>query len=74
VTDKPRKSKEELAAARCGMSIEQWRRVKVQTSAARARGKRPTGTAGADTKLASWGEVDGQNALFTTKPAQGGDR
>jgi hypothetical protein len=75
MTDKPRKSKEELAAERCGMSIEQWQRVKAQTSAARARGKRPAGTTGADTKLASWGEVEGQEALFASKPAaQGGDR
>jgi hypothetical protein len=56
------------------MTIEQWQRVKAQTSAARARGKRPTGTAGAETKLTTWGDVDGQEALFTTKPAQGGER
>jgi hypothetical protein len=74
MTDKPKKSKDELAAERCGMTIEQWQRVKAQSCAARARGKRPTGTAGADTKPASWGEADGQEALFVTRPAQGGDR
>jgi hypothetical protein len=74
MTEKPKKNKEELAAERCGMTIEQWQRVKAQSSAARARGKRPTGTAGAETKLTTWGDVDGQEALFTTKPAQGGER
>lgn len=74
MTDKPTKSKEELAAERCGMIIEQWQRVKAQTSAAKARGKRPAGTAGAETKLATWGEVEGQEALFATDTAKRGER
>lgn len=73
MTDAPTKTKEELAAARCGMTIEQWHRVKAQTSAAKARGKRPAGTAGAETKLAGWGDVQGQEALFTNETAQGGE-
>jgi hypothetical protein len=74
MTDKPKKSKEELAAERCGMAIEQWQRVNAQTSAARTRGKRPAGTAGAETKLATWGEVEGQEALFTNDTTRAGGR
>lgn len=74
MTDKPKKSKEELAAERCGMTIEQWQQARTQTSAARGRGRRPTGTAGAETKLAAWGDVEGQEALFGAEPARGGDR
>lgn len=74
MTAKPKKSKEELVAARHGMTIEQWQRVKAQNAAARSRGKRPTGRVGAETKLTGWGEVDGQEPLFATKPTKGGDR
>ncbi|NKQ53555.1 hypothetical protein HFP15_11755 [Amycolatopsis sp. K13G38] len=74
MTGKDKKSKDELAAARCGMTIEQWQRIKAQTCAARARGKRPAGTAGAETKLAGWGDVDGQEALFTDEQPRGGER
>lgn len=74
MTEKPKKTKEELAAAQCGMSIEQWQRIKAQTSAAKARGKRPVGTAGAETKLASWGDVQGQETLFAEDTARGGER
>ena len=65
---KPTKTREEIAAEACGMTIEQFRGVKAQTAAARQRGKRPAGTAGAETKLAGWGEVDGQEQLFACEP------
>ncbi|NKQ57132.1 hypothetical protein HFP15_30105 [Amycolatopsis sp. K13G38] len=55
------------------MTIEQWQRVKAQTTAAKARGKRPAGTAGAETKLAGWGEVAGQEALFAEDTAKRGE-
>jgi hypothetical protein len=74
MTGKDKKTTDELAAARCGMAVDQWRHVKAQTSAARARGKRPAGNAGAETKLAGWGEVNGQEALFTNDTSQGGER
>lgn len=64
----PKKSREEIAAEACGMTFEQFQAVKAQTTAARGRGRRPAGTAGAETKLAGWGEVDGQEQLFATEP------
>ncbi|MEV0066121.1 hypothetical protein [Amycolatopsis sp. NPDC050768] len=58
----------EEIAERHGMTAEQWRRAKTQTAAARGRGKRPKGTAGADTKLATWGQAEGQEQLFACEP------
>jgi hypothetical protein len=55
-------------AANHGMTIEQWQRVKAQHAAAKGRGRRPAGTAGAETKLAAWGQVDGQEQLFACDP------
>jgi hypothetical protein len=63
-----KKSKAELAAQSYGMTVEQWQRAKSQNAAARGRGKRPAGTAGADVQLAVWGEVEGQEQLTTTRP------
>jgi len=64
---KPTRTKDEIAADACGMTIEQFRALKTQTTAAKQRGKRPAGTAGAETKLTSWGEVDGQEQLFANE-------
>ncbi|MFD8492418.1 hypothetical protein [Amycolatopsis sp. NPDC059657] len=60
----PKKTKEQIAAEQCGMTIEEWRRAKQLATAAKGRGRRPAGTAGAETKLAGWGDVDGQAQLF----------
>ena len=65
---KAKKSREEIAAEACGMTIEAFRALKAQTTAAKQRGRRPAGTAGAETKLAGWGEVDGQEQLFACEP------
>lgn len=65
---KPKKTREEIAAEACGMTIEKFQAVKAQSTAAKQRGKRPAGTAGAETKLAGWGEVDGQEQLFACEP------
>jgi hypothetical protein len=54
------------------MTAEQLTHAKQQAAADRGRGRRPAGTAGADTKLAGWGQVDGQAQLFVTGQ-QGGD-
>jgi hypothetical protein len=62
----PKKITDEQAAERCGMTVEQWQHVKQQTAAAQGRGRRPTGTAGAETKLTSWGAVHDQMQLFPT--------
>ncbi|SFW50327.1 hypothetical protein [Amycolatopsis australiensis] len=67
-----KKTREQIAAEACGMTIEQFRAVKAQTTAARQRGKRPAGTAGAAAKLAGWGEVDGQEQLFACEPEGSG--
>jgi hypothetical protein len=63
-----KKTNDEKAAEACGMTIEKFQAVKAQTSAARGRGRRPAGTAGAETKLAGWGEVEGQEQLFAAAP------
>jgi hypothetical protein len=67
-----KKTREEIVAAACGMTIEQFRALKAQTTAAKQRGRRPAGTAGAETKLAGWGEVDGQEQLFPCEPEETG--
>jgi hypothetical protein len=59
-----KKTTDEQAAERCGMTVEQWQHVKQQAAGDRSRGRRPAGTAGADTKLAGWGAVDDQMPLF----------
>ncbi|GAB3365755.1 hypothetical protein [Amycolatopsis echigonensis] len=59
-----KKTKEELAAENLGIPVEKLRELKAQTRAAKSRGKRPAGTAGAETKLAAWGPVEGQEELF----------
>ncbi|QRP45774.1 hypothetical protein [Amycolatopsis sp. FDAARGOS 1241] len=58
------KPTDEEMAKRHGMTAEQWRHAKAQTKAARDRGKRPASAAGAETKLAGWGPVEGQEQLF----------
>ncbi|MFF4598128.1 hypothetical protein [Amycolatopsis sp. NPDC001319] len=63
-----KKPTDEQLATRHGMTAEQWRHAKTQTKAARGRGKRPAGTAGAETKLATWGAVEGQEQLFACDP------
>jgi transposase-like protein len=65
------KNQTEQIAKQLGMTAEQLAHVKQQAQAARGRGRRPAGTAGADTKLAGWGDVDGQAQLFGTSK-QGG--
>jgi hypothetical protein len=65
------KKKTEEIAKQLGMTAEQLAHAKEQVAAARGRGRRPAGTAGADTKLAGWGQVDGQAQLVAT--GQGGD-
>ena len=60
----PKKTADDQAAERCGMTVEQWQHAKQQTAAAQGRGRRPAGTAGAETKLASWGAVYDQMQLF----------
>lgn len=50
-------------AKKCGMTVEQWQAARDQVQASRGRGRAPAGQA-ADTKLANWGEVDGQESLF----------
>ncbi|RJQ92386.1 hypothetical protein [Amycolatopsis panacis] len=65
---KKAKQSEDQLAARHGMTGEQWRHAKVQHAAANSRGKRPAGTAEAETKLASWGAVEGQQQLFSCQP------
>ena len=65
---KPKKTREEIAAEACGMTIEQFQALKAQTTAAKQRGKRPAGAAGAETKLAGWGAVEGQEQLFPCEP------
>jgi hypothetical protein len=72
MAQKETKTKTAEIAKQLGMTAEQLAHVKQQTAAARGRGRRPAGTAGADTKLASWGQVDGQAQLFATG-LQGGD-
>jgi hypothetical protein len=72
MAQKEKKTKTEEIAKQLGMTAEQLTHVKQQTAADRGRGRRPAGTAGADTKLASWGQVDGQAQLFATGQ-QGGD-
>ena len=72
MAQKEKKTKTEEIAKQLGMTAEQLTHVKQQAAAARGRGRRPAGTAGADTKLASWGQVDGQAQLFATG-GQGGD-
>jgi hypothetical protein len=59
-----KKDKAEETAQQLGMSTEQLARAKNQATADRGRGRRPAGTAGAEAKLAGWGEVDGQAQLF----------
>lgn len=63
-----KKTKDEIAAAELGIPVAQLHALKTQTAAARGRGKRPAGTAGADTKLAAWGTVEGQSELFPVEP------
>jgi len=63
---KEKRNNAEDIAEQLGMTAEQLAHVKQQTAAERGRGRRPAGTAGADTKLAGWGQVDGQAQLFTT--------
>ncbi|MEU4674475.1 hypothetical protein AB0F91_42590 [Amycolatopsis sp. NPDC023774] len=63
-----KKPTDDELASRHGMTGEQGRHAKSQVSAARGRGKRPTGTAGADTKLTAWGDVEGQEQLFACEP------
>lgn len=58
------KPTEEQLARRCGQTVEQWRRTKEQSAAARTRGKRPTDSQRAEAKLATWGGVEGQTQLF----------
>ncbi|MEC3976247.1 hypothetical protein [Amycolatopsis sp. H20-H5] len=62
---------QEKVAKKLGMTPEQLAHVEQQAAAARARGRRPAGTAGAETKLASWGDVDGQDALFPSPATNG---
>jgi hypothetical protein len=64
MAQKEKKNKTDEIAKQLGMTAEQLAHVKEQAAAARGRGRRPAGTAGADTKLASWGQVDGQAQLF----------
>ncbi|OKA06455.1 hypothetical protein [Amycolatopsis regifaucium] len=59
-----KKTKAELDAEALGMTVEKLHELKSQVGAAKGRGRRPAGTAGADTKLATWGDVDGQSELF----------
>jgi hypothetical protein len=54
----------EKAAKACGMDTEEFVTVQQRVRIEKARGRRPAGTAGADTKLANWGEVEGQADLF----------
>ncbi|MFD8500135.1 hypothetical protein [Amycolatopsis sp. NPDC059657] len=67
----PKKTQEQIAADLCGMTVEQWQHTKQQATAAKGRGRRPAGTAGAETKLARWGEVDGQEQLFAGDEQEG---
>jgi hypothetical protein len=66
MAQKPKKDKAEDIAQQLGMTAEQLAHVKGQAAAARGRGRRPAGTAGAETKLAGWGQVEGQAQLFAT--------
>ncbi|OKA03369.1 hypothetical protein [Amycolatopsis regifaucium] len=63
-----KKTKAELDAEALGMTVEKLHELKSQVVATKGRGKRPAGTAGADTKLAAWGDVDGQSTLFAVEP------
>jgi hypothetical protein len=67
-----KEKKTEEIAKQLGMTAEQLAHVKQQAAAARGRGRRPAGTAGAEAKLAAWGQVDGQAQLFATGQ-RGGD-
>jgi hypothetical protein len=69
---KAKNTNAEQIANQLGMTPEQLAHVKGQAAAARGRGRRPAGTAGAETKLANWGQVDGQAQLFATDE-RGGD-
>ncbi|MEU6643204.1 hypothetical protein ABZ863_11700 [Saccharomonospora sp. NPDC046836] len=66
-----KKTADKDAAAACGMNVDQWNQVRQQAGAARTRGRRPSGTAGCDTKLATWGPVEDQMTLFTDSPQDG---
>ncbi|MEU9688119.1 hypothetical protein [Amycolatopsis japonica] len=65
-----KKTKDELEAEALGMTVEKLHELKDQVGAAKGRGRRPAGTAGADTKLAAWGQVEGQEELFACDPKQ----
>jgi hypothetical protein len=70
--DSTEKTKDEIAAELCGMTVKQWQQMKQRVSSDRTRGKRPAGTTGADTNLATWGQVADQMPLFTDDTAQEG--
>jgi transposase-like protein len=72
MAQKEKKNNTDEVAKQLGMTAEQLTHARQQAAAARGRGRRPAGTAGADTKLAGWGQVDGQAQLFATGQ-QGGD-
>ncbi|ASR33856.1 hypothetical protein BAY61_01355 [Prauserella marina] len=65
------KTTDKVAAESCGMTVEQWQQAQQQAKTARTRGRRPTGTAGADPKLATWGPVENQMAMFTDEETAG---
>jgi hypothetical protein len=71
MAQKEKKTNTEEVAKQLGMAAEQLAHVKGQAAAARGRGRRPAGAAGADTKLAGWGRVDGQAQLFATGQQSG---
>ena len=65
-----KKTKDERAAEELGITVEKLRELKGQAGAAKQRGKRPAGTAGAEAKLAGWGQVEGQAELFKCEPGR----
>jgi len=68
---KDKTTTEAQTADQLGMTVEQLRHVKGQIAAAKGRGRRPAGTAGAETKLAGWGAVEGQEQLFPVETGEG---
>lgn len=54
----------EKSAKACGMTVEEWITARQRSQVEQTRGRRPAGIAALDSKLANWGEVEGQADLF----------
>jgi hypothetical protein len=66
-----KRTKDEQAAQRCGMTVGQWQAARERAASDRTRGRRLAG-AKAEATLASWGQVADQMPLFTDDTAQEG--